>query len=284
MKKGIHGTTWLAGITTSDSFVVELPNSLIATAPAPGAGLHAHENNYAAIVAATGEQSTGGIDYSNGEQKERKHLLAAFYQERNLTAKAKQVDAIMETNTAEEISASCLEKYGADPFATNSALEIPVALPAFEATDARKVSTSNDPNPVPAPPPPPPTMAPDVAEKRGMLEAFYQKHSPAQVAQVEAIMDAYTVEHIQETCMQKYGADPFEPAPPPPPPPAMAPDVAEKRGMLEAFYQKHSPAQVAQVEAIMDAYTVEHIQETCMQKYGADPFEPAPPPPPPPAI
>ncbi|KAK3256233.1 hypothetical protein CYMTET_34620, partial [Cymbomonas tetramitiformis] len=68
------------------------------------------------------------------------------------------------------------------------------------------------------------------------------------------------------------------PMPPSVPPAAMAPDVAEKRAMLEAFYQKHSPAQVAMVGTIMNAYTVQEIQESCMQKYGADPFQPAPPP------
>eukprot|EP00854_Cymbomonas_tetramitiformis_P022144 gene22144-26689_t len=160
--------------------------------------------------------------------------------------------------------------------ATNVAegVQIPVALPDVQLTVARTVSTSNDPTntfinrQLSA-------MAPYVGEKRMMLEAFYQKHIPEKVAEVGAIMDAYTVEQIQEICMQKYGADPFEPAPPPPPVAAMTPYVGEKRMMLEAFYQKHSPAQVAQVDAIMDAYTVEQIQETCMQKYGADPFEPA---------
>ncbi|KAK3242701.1 hypothetical protein CYMTET_47618 [Cymbomonas tetramitiformis] len=54
---------------------------------------------------------------------------------------------------------------------------------------------------------------------------------------------------------------------------AMAPDAVEKRAMLVRFYHKHNPEQAEQVDAIMQAYTIEDIREACMARYNADPFK-----------
>ncbi|KAK3248571.1 hypothetical protein CYMTET_41965 [Cymbomonas tetramitiformis] len=53
-------------------------------------------------------------------------------------------------------------------------------------------------------------------------------------------------------------------------------DAAEKRAQLVAFYQKYKPEQVEQVDAIMEAYTVQAIKQTCMARYNADPFQKRP--------
>eukprot|EP00854_Cymbomonas_tetramitiformis_P006005 gene6005-7217_t len=84
-----------------------------------------------------------------------------------------------------------------------------------------------------------------------MLVAFYKRHNPGQVTQVDDIMNAYTVEAIQESCMSRYNVDPFKPLPMA----AMEPDAAERRAMLVAFYKRHNPDQVTQVDDIMGAYT-----------------------------
>eukprot|EP00854_Cymbomonas_tetramitiformis_P021682 gene21682-26077_t len=118
-------------------------------------------------------------------------------------------------------------------------------------------------------------VTPDAAEKRTLLVAFYKVHNPDQVDQVDSIMEAYTLEAIQATCLERYNADPFE-VPPAVPTAAMAPDAAEKRTLLVAFYKVHNPGQVDQVDSIMEAYTLEAIQAACLERYNADPFKPLP--------
>ncbi|KAK3287455.1 hypothetical protein CYMTET_5039 [Cymbomonas tetramitiformis] len=171
---------------------------------------------------------------------EKRAMLVAFYGKHN-PEQAEQVDAIMQAHTVEGIRDACVARYNADPF------EVP-------------------------PSPPTAAMASDAAEKRAMLVAFYGKHNPEQAEQVDAIMQAHTVEGIRDACVARYNADPFE-VPPPPPTAAMASDAAEKRAMLVAFYGKHNPEQAEQVDAIMQAHTVEGIRDACVARYNADPFE-----------
>lgn len=123
--------------------------------------------------------------------------------------------------------------------------------------------------------PPTAAMEPDAAEKRTMLIAFYQQHNPAQVTQVDAIMEAYPLEGIRESCLGRYNTDPFK-VPPAPPMAAMEPNAAQNRARLVAFYKIRNPGQVAQVDVIMKAYTLEAIRESCLQRYNADPFKPLP--------
>lgn len=54
---------------------------------------------------------------------------------------------------------------------------------------------------------------------------------------------------------------------------AMAPDVAQKRSMLIAFYGKYNPNQVGKVDDIMQAYTEEKIRQECLSRYHEDPFQ-----------
>ncbi|KAK3259812.1 hypothetical protein CYMTET_31208 [Cymbomonas tetramitiformis] len=137
--------------------------------------------------------------------------------------------------------------------------QVDAIMQEYTVADIREACmTRYNADPFDEEPPPPSTaaMAPDVVEKRAML--------------------AYTVEDIREACMTRYNADPFDEEPPPPSTAAMAPDVVEKRAMLVRFYHKHNPEQAEQVDAIMQAYTVEDIREACMTRYKGDPFKPRP--------
>eukprot|EP00854_Cymbomonas_tetramitiformis_P012755 gene12755-15080_t len=115
-------------------------------------------------------------------------------------------------------------------------------------------------------------MASDAAEKRAMLVNFYHQHNPEQAEQVDAIMQAHTMEGIRDACVARYNADPFK-VPPPPPTAAMDSDAEEKRVMLVNFYRKHNPEQAEQVDAIMQAHTMEGIRDACVARYNADPFK-----------
>ncbi|KAK3236880.1 hypothetical protein CYMTET_53008 [Cymbomonas tetramitiformis] len=229
------------------------------------------------------------------DAQEKRAMLVAFYKKHN--CQMAQVDDIMGAYTADAIQESCLSRYNIDPFKPPpmaamepDAQEKRAMLVAFYkkhnpgqmaqvddimgayTADAIQESCLNRYNIDPFKPPPMAAMEPDAQEKRAMLVAFYKKHNPGQMAQVDDIMGAYTADAIQESCLSRYSIDPFKP----PPMAAMEPDAQEKRAMLVAFYKKHNPGQMAQVDDIMGSYTADAIQESCLSRYDIDPFKPPP--------
>ncbi|KAK3246834.1 hypothetical protein CYMTET_43645 [Cymbomonas tetramitiformis] len=157
------------GTTTTESLAVEIPTNI--------------------IPVSTGTEQVVPPNV-------RKQQLVAFYHQRSLTAQVEQVDSILEAYSLEQISASCQEKYGADPFAQeHKEIELSTNVTDISIT----VSQTGD------------DAANSSAQTRKeQLAIFYQQRNlTAQVEQVDAIMETYTAEQISASCMEKYGADPF---------------------------------------------------------------------------